>query len=199
MDIVWNHPNVFNKAGLFSGAFWWRTRDKDDPAYRDEKDRIMHWQVREGSYGPGLNFFFECGTEDEKEDRNQNGKIDSIDDTLDLIAELVAKGYDPQKDIGYLEIAGGRHDMATWAWPCRNSCNGDGAPRPPGKVPRPNKKPPRRISDGLFCGSGHTGLGIRGLRTYGLLHEYRFILDPRVGGSQFCRPLHCLRSDCIKN
>jgi enterochelin esterase-like enzyme len=115
MDIVWNHPQVFNRAGLFSGSFWWRTKDKDDPGYRDETDRIMHRQVCEGSHHPGLRFFFECGTDDEREDRNNNGIIDSIDDTRDLIGELVAKGYDPVKDIRYLEITGGGHDVATWA------------------------------------------------------------------------------------
>jgi enterochelin esterase-like enzyme len=115
MDIVWNHPREFSRAGLFSGAFWWRTKDQDDPGYRDETDRIMHVRVREGNYEPGLKFFFECGTEDEKEDRNHNGIIDSIDDTRDLIGELVAKGYDPERDIRYLEIEKGRHDVATWA------------------------------------------------------------------------------------
>ncbi len=115
MDIVWNHPHEFNKAGLFSGSFWWRIKDKDDPAYQDETDRIVHRQVREGVYHPGLKFFFECGTEDELEDRNHNGIIDSIDDTQDLIRELAGKGYDPVKDICYLQIEGGGHDMVTWA------------------------------------------------------------------------------------
>ncbi len=115
MDIVWNHPGKFSRAGLFSGAFWWRTKDKDDPDYRDETDRIIHSRIREGRYEPGLKFFFECGTEDEEEDRNHNGVIDSIDDTLDLIGELKGKGYDLGKDIRYLELAGGRHDLATWA------------------------------------------------------------------------------------
>jgi hypothetical protein len=41
--------------------------------------------------------------------------IDSIDDVNDLIRELVAKGYDPAKDIRYLEIDCGRHDIPTWA------------------------------------------------------------------------------------
>jgi enterochelin esterase-like enzyme len=115
MDIVWNHPQIFDRAGLFSGAFWWRTKDKDDPGYSDKTDRIMHCQVHEGVHHPGLRFFFECGTEDEREDRNNNGIIDSIDDTRDLIEELVAKGYDPGTDIRYLEITGGGHDIATWA------------------------------------------------------------------------------------
>jgi hypothetical protein len=41
--------------------------------------------------------------------------IDSIDDTQDLIAELLRKGYEKGRDIRYLEIAGGRHEVGTWA------------------------------------------------------------------------------------
>ena len=115
LDIVWHHPQEFARAGLFSGSFWWRTRDKEDAAYDERLDRIMQDQVRKGGYYPWLKFFFECGTEDEREDRNGNGIIDSIDDTQDLIRELVAKGYDPDRDIHYLEIAGGHHDVPTWA------------------------------------------------------------------------------------
>ena len=115
MDIVWNHAKEFSRAGLFSGSFWWRTKDKEDPSYNEQTDRIMHQQVRDGGYYPWLRLYFECGTEDEQEDRNHNGIIDSIDDTRDLIQELAAKGYDPLKDICYLEIEGGRHDVATWA------------------------------------------------------------------------------------
>ena len=115
LDIVWHYPKEFAKAGLFSGSFWWRTRDKSDPGYDEHIHRIMHAEVRGGSYYPWLKFFFECGTEDETEDRNGNGIIDSIDDTKDLIGELKAKGYDESRDIRYMEIAGGHHDVATWA------------------------------------------------------------------------------------
>jgi enterochelin esterase-like enzyme len=115
MDIVWHHPQEFAVLGCFSGSLWWRTKDKTDPAYDEKRDRIVHDYVRKGGYYPWLKFFFECGTEDEQEDRNQNGVIDSIDDTQDLIVELVRKGYDPERDIRYLEIAGGRHEVGTWA------------------------------------------------------------------------------------
>jgi hypothetical protein len=33
---------------------------------------------------------------------------------LDLIKELVAKGYDEEEDIHYLEMADGHHDVFTW-------------------------------------------------------------------------------------
>ena len=78
----------------------------------------MHLQVRRGDYYPWLQFFIECGTDDEKEDRNNNGVIDSIDDALDLIIELKAKGYTDQH-IHYMELEGGTHDVESWAkaWP----------------------------------------------------------------------------------
>lgn len=114
LDIVWNHPHVFSKAAVFSGSLWWRTKSLDD-RYNEATDRIMHAQVRAGVYAPGLSFFFETGTHDETMDRNNNGIIDSIDDTTDLINELVTKGYDRAKDIVYLELPDGCHDVATWA------------------------------------------------------------------------------------
>lgn len=113
LDIVWNNPGLFSHAGVFSGALWWRSKELGN-GYNENTDRIMHRQIREGVFQPGLKFFFECGTEDETADRNNNGIIDSIDDTLGLIRELEQKGYVNGQDITYLEIPGGRHDIATW-------------------------------------------------------------------------------------
>jgi enterochelin esterase-like enzyme len=115
MDIAWNHPEMFRKVGVFSGSLWWRKRDAHSLFYSDHRDRIMHQRIRNGKMKHGLHFWFQTGTEDEASDRNNNGVIDSIDDTLDLIAELTKKGYRPFKDIHYLEMVGGRHDTATWA------------------------------------------------------------------------------------
>ncbi|MFI5156484.1 MAG: alpha/beta hydrolase [Chitinophagales bacterium] len=114
LDIVWSQPSEFTKAGIFSGALWWRNKDKFDPTYSDANSRIMHQRIRKGRYHDWLKFFFECGGADEGEDRNKNGVIDSIDDTLDLIAELKAMGY-PDKQIHYWLIEEGKHDVATWA------------------------------------------------------------------------------------
>jgi len=114
MDIVWNNPDVFSKAGLFSGAFWWRLRDKNDKNYNQYTDRIMQNQVRKGQYAPNLKFFFQCGELDEMEDRNRNGVIDSIDDTIDLMRELVAKGYREGKNIFYLQMPDGKHEVLSW-------------------------------------------------------------------------------------
>lgn len=115
LDIVWNHPELFSTAGVFSGSLWWRSIDQEDPEYSDDKHRIMHQVIRAGTYHPGQRFFFQCGILDETMDRNNNGIIDSIDDTQDLIRELENKGYDREKDIFYLEMADGKHDIPTWS------------------------------------------------------------------------------------
>lgn len=115
LDIVWNHPEEFSAAGVFSGSLWWRDVDQDDADFDEDKHRIMHRQVREGGFYPWLRFFFEVGTMDEVADRNNNGIIDSIDDTRSLVKELTAKGYMEPRDIYYLELKEGKHDVPTWA------------------------------------------------------------------------------------
>jgi enterochelin esterase family protein len=113
LDMVWNHPGVFSFAGVFSGALWWRTKSLEDD-YVEERDRIMHQQIRTGKYTPGLRFYFTTGSQDESADRNNNGIIDSIDDTIALIDELKAKGYNTDYDIHYINFDDGKHDVATW-------------------------------------------------------------------------------------
>ncbi|MEO7802870.1 MAG: alpha/beta hydrolase-fold protein [Ginsengibacter sp.] len=115
MDIVWNHANEFYRVGVFSGSFWWRTVGQHDILFDEDLHRVMHMQVRKGTYKPWLKFFFETGTLDETADRNNNGVIDAIDDTISLIYELQMKGYDRENDIKYVELADGRHDVPTWA------------------------------------------------------------------------------------
>ena len=88
----------------------WKTLDM-----LEHTEGIMHRQVREGHYANWLKFFFEVGTKDETADRNNNGIIDAIDDTVGLIDELLKKGYDKSEDIFYLELQDGRHDVPTWA------------------------------------------------------------------------------------
>ncbi len=112
MDIVWAHPEVFGAAGVFSGSHWWRSSvvRPDEP----DADRIMHDIVQKvAKFDKNQRFWFQCGTLDEEEDRNNNGIIDSIDDTLDLIRALREKGI-PEKNIRYLEIENGRHEPRTW-------------------------------------------------------------------------------------
>ncbi len=114
LDIAWTYPGEFSKVGVFSGSLWWRLKSLDEN-YNEDEDRIMPKKIREGVYTKGLKFFFQTGTEDETEDRNNNGVIDSIDDTMAVIEALESKGYLKDKDIVYLELEGGRHDVPTWA------------------------------------------------------------------------------------
>jgi enterochelin esterase-like enzyme len=114
-DIAWNNPQIFSIAGVFSGALWWRSVDKVNKEYNPWVHRMMHRQVMNSEYRAGMKFFFECGELDEWEDRNKNGVIDSIDDTLDLMRLLVKKGYKEGNDIRYLQLPQGKHDVASWA------------------------------------------------------------------------------------
>ena len=113
IDMVWNYPAIFSTAGVFSGSLWWRTKSLDD-GYNDDRDRIMHQQIRNGKSHPGLRFYFTTGSLDETADRHNNGIIDSIDDTLDLIKELKSKGDTSEYEIKYINYEDGKHDVATW-------------------------------------------------------------------------------------
>lgn len=115
LDIVWNNPAIFNQVAVFSGSLWWRSKDAGDKDFDPFTHRLMHQQIREGKYKPGMKFFFQCGLKDEKEDRNKNGVIDSVDDTLDVMKELLLKGYLEGKDIRYLQLPDGKHDVQSWA------------------------------------------------------------------------------------
>lgn len=110
-DFVWHHPEVATRAGAFSPSFWWRRRAFED-GYTDT-DRIMHSLVRASHPHPAHRFWLQTGTLDETNDRNHNGIIDAIEDTLDLMATLVRQGL-PDASIRYVEIAGGHHNQQTW-------------------------------------------------------------------------------------
>ena len=115
MDITWNNPDLFSKTGVFSGSLWWRSVSQTDKAYNQSAHRLMHAQIRGAEFRPGMKFFFQCGELDETQDRNKNGVIDSIDDTIDLMRELVKKGYHEGRDFYYLQVPDGKHDTASWS------------------------------------------------------------------------------------
>ncbi len=112
-DIAWHFPENFGVAGAFSASFWWRT---DNSSWqKQQSSRIVHQVVRAGPKRSGLRFWLEAGTDDERADRDRNGVIDAIQDTLELIDELVKIGYERDRDIHYFEIKGGQHNQETWA------------------------------------------------------------------------------------
>jgi enterochelin esterase family protein len=113
LDIMWNHPTIFSIAGVFSGSLWWRSKSVEED-YDDNRDRIMQQVIKNGVYHPGNRFYFTTGSLDETADRNNNGVIDSIDDTLAVIEELKKLGYNTSHDIHYINYETGKHDIATW-------------------------------------------------------------------------------------
>lgn len=112
-DIMYNHTNLFGKVGVFSGSFWWRKKAyvKGDVL---DRSRMILDVIKNRAYVPGQKFWLQCGTGDETADRNNNGVIDAIDDTLDVIKELQKKGYSYPGEITYVEIQDGKHDLPTW-------------------------------------------------------------------------------------
>ena len=113
-DLVWHHPEAFARAGVFSGSFWWRQRAVG--AGYTPADRIMHGLVRASQPHPSHRFWLQAGTLDERNDRNENGVIDSLEDCLDLIEELINVGLNAQQAIRYVQVEGGHHHPDTWGW-----------------------------------------------------------------------------------
>ena len=112
-DLAWRRPEVFGVAGLFSGSFWWRTSNAS--IAEQQASRLVHQRVRETVAKTPLRLWFQAGTQDEQADRDGNGVIDAIQDTTELVDELVAKGFTRGRDVVYHETAGGRHHPDTWA------------------------------------------------------------------------------------
>lgn len=113
LDIALANPQVFGAAGIFSGALWWRWSPVDP--HNPDADRIMHDIIyTAGNITPNAQrFWFQTGTLDENEDRNNNGVIDAIDDTLDCMGALRYRGCRDEQ-LRYLEIPNGTHDPQTW-------------------------------------------------------------------------------------
>lgn len=111
-DVVWKNPTHFGIAGVFSGSLWWRSHAVRPEA--PDADLIVHHTVAKAATAPSIRAWFMAGTEDETADRNHNGIIDAIDDTLQLIALLEKKGLRRGKSVRYRQVAGGRHEPATW-------------------------------------------------------------------------------------
>jgi enterochelin esterase-like enzyme len=113
-DLAWNHPDVFGAVGVFSGSLWWRTDDADTHARQES--RIMHRRVRDTESPGYLRLWFQAGTDDEQDDRDNNGVIDAIQDTTELIDELARKGFRRGIDMVYTQVEGGEHNQATWGF-----------------------------------------------------------------------------------
>ena len=76
----------------------------------------MHRRVRDTESPGCLRMWFEAGTRDEKEDRDNNGVIDAIQDTTELMDELERKGFRRGLDMIYVQVEGGEHNQRTWGF-----------------------------------------------------------------------------------
>jgi len=110
--LAWKNPSIFRCVGVFSGSLWWRSMPFNDQ-YPDA-NLIIHKIFETSIKRPNLRLWFQAGTHDETSDRNGNGVIDAIDDTLSLIRILKELGY-KEDEIKYLEIKDGRHEPTTWS------------------------------------------------------------------------------------
>lgn len=109
--LAWQYPQKWRRVGVFSGSLWWRHK-AFDPKWPDAH-LIMHHIIVNSKKRKHLRLWFQTGTEDETDDRNNNGVIDSIDDTLLLIKILKSIGYSAE-EVAYFEMEGGRHEPKTW-------------------------------------------------------------------------------------
>jgi len=57
--------------------------------------------------------WLETGVRDESADRDGDGVIDSIQDTEELVEEILRKGYQAGRDVIHVTMPGG-HDLPTW-------------------------------------------------------------------------------------
>ncbi len=114
-DIAWNHADKIDKAGIFSGSFWYRDKDASATDYSDEKDRIMLNQIRSSRKKPHLKYWFYAGGNEEEGDRDKDGVIDVVDDTKDLINMIKSKKVCSPQDIVYKEMKDGKHNYTYWS------------------------------------------------------------------------------------
>lgn len=113
-DVAWNNSNKIDKAGIFSGSFWWRDKDASDPAYDNEKNRITIAKIRASRKQAGQKFWFYSGLKEEDSDRDKDGIIDAVDDTRDVVEALRRFRKFPTADITVIENKNGLHDWPSW-------------------------------------------------------------------------------------
>lgn len=115
LDVAWDHADKIDKVGVFSGSFWLRDKDQTDPAYSDDKDRLIINKIRSSRKKPHLQYWFYAGDNEETADRDKDGIIDVVDDTKDVIDLIKKKNVSGSNDIIYREEKQGKHDYNSWS------------------------------------------------------------------------------------
>lgn len=114
-DVAWDYADKIDKVGVFSGSFWYRYKDAKDPSYSDDKDRLIINKIRASEKKPHLKYWMYAGDKEETADRDNDGIIDVVDDTKDLIDCIKNKHVCAPGDIVFIEKANGTHDYNSWS------------------------------------------------------------------------------------
>lgn len=110
--LAWQYPDSFGTVGAFSPSFWWRT---EGPAGQELQARVVPNLVRSSPLRPGLRVWMEAGTKElPYSDVDGNGVIDMLQDARDVRDLLLQKGYRANRDVVYVEVEGGVHELSTW-------------------------------------------------------------------------------------
>lgn len=114
-DIAWNNYSKIDKAGIFSGSFWWRDKDSKDSSYSDDKNRIVLPLIRAARRKPSTQYWFYAGAQEENSDRDKDGITDVVDDTQDMRAALISKGLVNAGNCPLVIDPQGKHDIPSWS------------------------------------------------------------------------------------
>lgn len=113
-DVAWNNAGKIDKAGIFSGSFWWRDKDSNDSTYSDDKNRIVLAKIRLARRKGSQDFWFYAGGMEETSDRDKDGIIDVIDDTKDTRDLLLQRSLITETGSPIIIDPAGKHDLDTW-------------------------------------------------------------------------------------
>ncbi|KAF1718629.1 esterase [Pseudoxanthomonas yeongjuensis] len=122
-NLGWEYPDVFGRVGAFSPSFW-LSSDRTDAA-SVQRTRLAQGRVEAGPKRAGSRFWFAVGSAEETDDRDGDGVIDAVDDTLDLASGLARLGYSAnleyashpscEEAVAFELLPDGRHNQAAWA------------------------------------------------------------------------------------
>ena len=113
-DVAWDHADKIDRVGVFSGSLGISSKEKNDPSYSDDKNRILINKIRSSRKRPHLKYWFYAGGNEETSDRDKDGIINVVDDTRDLIDLIKKKKVCPPEDIIYTEIKEGKGNYDSW-------------------------------------------------------------------------------------
>ena len=99
---LFKRPDVFGFAGAVSPALWWAKR------------KIFSF-VRNAPAPQPIRLWLDMGTEEGETAGPLAEYKNGVADCRRLIKILTDKGYDPEQDLHYEEVEGGRHHELDWA------------------------------------------------------------------------------------